>query len=481
MSISSSLSNATSGMTAASRSAEIISSNVANSLTEGYGRRTLNLSSAVVGGLGAGVEIGSVNRHVDRGILADRRLADASLGGFESLVSSMGRIEDIVGRVGEGGSISSRIVDLESALIDAAVDPSSSTRLSTVNDRLTSLTDGLNDASKNIQSLRTEIDGSIADQISVLNSSLAQVEKLNSDILNAQNSGVDPSGFLDQRQMIIDQIAEIVPLREMNRDGGRVALVTADGETLLDGKARVFGFTESPVIIADMTVQSGGLSSITLDGLPIATDGIGKLAGGTLGAAFQTRDVELVAVQSGLDVIAADLINRFQDPSVDLSLAAGDAGLLTDNGSAYNAANVLGLAGRISVNAAVNPDQGGALTKLRDGLNATTAGLTGDSSLILSLSAALAAPTSATADTPSLSAAGRAADLEAEIGVQRLDFESSLSFANARWSSLKEAEAAEGVDTDFELQMLLRVEQAYAANARVIQAVETMIQRLLEI
>jgi len=46
---------------------------------------------------------------------------------------------------------------------------------------------------------------------------------------------------------------------------------------------------------------------------------------------------------------------------------------------------------------------------------------------------------------------------------------------------LTEAEAAGGVDSDYEMQMLLRVEQAYAANARVIQAVETMMQRLMEI
>lgn len=476
MSISSSLSNAVSGMTAAARSAEIISSNVANSLTDGYGRRTLNLSSGA-----GGVEIGTVNRHVDRGIIADRRLAEASLGGFESLVSSMGRIEDIVGRIGESGSISSRIVDLESALIDAAVDPSSNTRLSAVNDKLSAVTDGLNSASRNIQNLRAELDGSIADQIDVLNSSLAQVEQLNADISYAQYTGGDASGFLDQRQMVIDKISEIVPLRELDRDGGRVALVTGSGETLLDGKAKVFGFATSPVIVADMTVQSGGLSGITLDGGPIAADGIGKLAGGSLGAAFQTRDVELVAAQNGLDTIAADLINRFQDPAVDPTLTVGDVGLFTDDGAAYDSTNKVGLADRISINAAIDPGQGGALTNLRDGVNATAAGLSGDSSLILGLSAVLAAPTSPTGGTPALTAAGRASDLEAEIGSQRLNYESSLSFANARWSSLKEAEASEGVDTDFEMQMLLRVEQAYAANARVIQAVETMMQRLLEI
>ncbi|MCF2871588.1 flagellar hook-associated protein FlgK [Octadecabacter sp. G9-8] len=481
MSISNSLSNALSGMTAASRMAEVVSSNVSNSLTDGYGRRTLNLSAAVVGGRGAGVEIGSVNRHVDRGIIADRRLADASLSGFETLVSTMGRVEDVVGSAGEIGSISSRIVDVEAALIDASVDPSSATRLSSLGDRLNDLTSSLNTATKSIQNLRVEADASIASQVDTLNTSLAQVEQLNKDVTSAQLSGIDPSGLIDQRQMVIDKIAEIVPVRELDRDGGQVALTTPSGETLLDGKAKVFGFVANPVITSDMTIASTGLSGITLDGAPLSADGIGKLGGGTLGASFQVRDVELVTAQDGLDAVAADLILRFQDTSVDPSLSAGEPGLLMDGGLAYDAMNLTGLAGRIGVNAAVDPAQGGALTNLRDGINATTPGPSGNSTLLQALSTALSAPIASGADPTQKSAAARAADFEASTGAQRLNFEAELSFSNARWSGLKEAEAAGGVDTDYEMQMLLRIEQAYAANARVLQTIDTLMQRLMEI
>ena len=481
MSISNSLSNALSGMTAASRMAEVVSSNLANSLTDGYGRRTLNLSSAVIGGRGAGVEIGGITRHVDRGILSDRRLADASLGGFGSLVQTMGQIEDIVGRAGETGSISAKIVAVESALIDAASDPSSIIRLSTLGTRLDNLAQGLNDASSQIQTLRVEADTSIADQVDRLNAALRQVEQLNGDITYSKNTGGDPSSLYDQRQQVIDQIAEIVPVRELQRDGGQVALMTPTGETLIDGAPKQFGFVPNTVVTADMTLASGGLSSITFDGAPIGADGIGKLSGGSLGAAFQARDGDLIAAQDNLDSIAADLMVRFQDPAVDPTLSAGQPGLLTDNGNAFDIANVTGLAGRLSLNAAVNPEQGGAITNLRDGVNATSPGPSGNASLLQSLSAALSAPRAGVGDPTQASAAGRAASFEAVIGTQRLDYESELSFANARWTSLKEAETAGGVDSDYEMQMLLRVEQAYAANARVVQAVETMMQRLMEI
>ncbi|MFD2438939.1 flagellar basal body protein [Paracoccus kondratievae] len=45
MSISSAISNAVSGLTAASRGTEVVSANIANALTPGYARRELNLST----------------------------------------------------------------------------------------------------------------------------------------------------------------------------------------------------------------------------------------------------------------------------------------------------------------------------------------------------------------------------------------------------------------------------------------------------
>ncbi|HCP82167.1 MAG TPA: flagellar hook-associated protein FlgK [Octadecabacter sp.] len=481
MSISSSLSNALSGMTAASRMAEVVSSNVSNSLTDGYGRRSLNLSSSVVGGHGAGVEIGSITRHVDRGVLGDRRLAGASLGGYSALVSTMNRIQDAIGEVGNSGSISNRIVAVETALIGAASDPSSSINLSALAEKLSDVATSLNTASRDIQNERERADSSISDQVSRLNTALSQVQQFNKDITNANNSGYDPSGLMDQRQLVIDGISEIVPVREIRRTGGQVALMTPSGETLLDGEAKAFGFVQNPVITPDMTIQSGALSGITLDGQTIATDGVGKLSGGTLGATFQARDSELITAQKGLDAIAADLIGRFQDPNVDPTLAPGEAGLLTDAGAAYNVANIVGLSSRISLNMLVDPSEGGALSKLRDGLNATSIGPSGNASLLQALSGALADARTTATDPVQQSVAGRASSIEAEMGSKRVEFESEVSFASARWSSLKEAETADGVDTDYEMQMLLRVEQAYAANARVIQTVETLMQRLMEI
>ncbi|MFC3119278.1 flagellar basal body rod C-terminal domain-containing protein [Jhaorihella thermophila] len=56
-----------------------------------------------------------------------------------------------------------------------------------------------------------------------------------------------------------------------------------------------------------------------------------------------------------------------------------------------------------------------------------------------------------------------------------------LSFLSAQKLEFERLESEQGVDTDAELQNLMVVERAYAANARVVQAVETMMQALLEL
>jgi len=71
------------------------------------------------------------------------------------------------------------------------------------------------------------------------------------------------------------------------------------------------------------------------------------------------------------------------------------------------------------------------------------------------------------------------ADMLSGVATARLSADAESSFATARASALKQQELTNGVDTDAEMQKLLLIEQAYSANARVIQTVDDMIQTLL--
>ena len=66
-------------------------------------------------------------------------------------------------------------------------------------------------------------------------------------------------------------------------------------------------------------------------------------------------------------------------------------------------------------------------------------------------------------------------------GTERHLAEQSLSFATTREAELKARLLSDGVDTDEEMQRLLLIEQTYGANARLVQTIEDLLDRLMSI
>jgi flagellar hook-associated protein 1 FlgK len=482
MSLGFALSNALSGLTAASRMAEVVAANVANAQTEGYGRRSVELSAQSVGARGAGVQIEGIYRASDRVLLGDRRGAEAELAGGNRRLASLERLEAAWGLGTDGATLDARIAALEDVLVAAAGEPASDIRLAKVLSRLDDVAATLRSNSDAIGQERERADADIATGVQALNTALRQVEKLNGQIGKAQAGGEEALALIDQRQNVIDRISAIVPVREMERERGMVALITTSGLTLLDERAVEVGFVAAHTITADMSFAAGTLNGLTIKGEPVAGGGaVGRLTGGSLAAAFALRDEVLPAGQAALDAVARDLIERFEDPAIDATLPAGGAGLLTDGGAPLDPLDTRGLAGRLAVNAAVDPARGGALYRLRDGVGATVAGPVGRGAQLDAWVDALAARQPLAGGGPSRSAAGHAAVATGTLGAARLEAEDEVGFAAARFNGLRERELAQGVDTDAEMQTLLLVEQSYAANARVIETVDALIRRLMEI
>lgn len=481
MSLSASLANALSGLAASSRRAEVVSSNVSNALTEGYARRELHLSPQSLGGTGAGVRIDGVSRSVNAALLADRRLADSEAGNSGMRTDFLSRVERLIGSPEDAGSLSARIAELESALVQATSRPDSQARLQSVVDAANRVTGHLNALGDGVQQARMDADDSIAKQVETLNDSLGRIDRLNAEILAQRASGRDATALMDERQRLVDRVAEIVPIREVPRDRDQIALFTTGGAILLEGNPAVIGFTPVGVITADMTIGSGALSGFTINGMPVPSGDDGVLGGGRLGAAIAIRDTLAPEAQAQLDALARDLIERFETPAIDPTLAPGQPGLFTDGGLALDPLVEEGLAGRIRLNAIVDPAQGGQLWHLRDGLGTAMQGNAGNATLLSALSTALSDPRvpSSGAFIGARSAAGLAADVLSGIASARQQEEFRQSYTVARQGALTELQLADGVDTDAEMQQLLLVEQAFAANARVIQTVDDLIQQLI--
>ncbi len=477
MSITSALNNAVSGLSASSRMAEIISSNTANALTDGYARRELQTSSITSGG----VRIDGVIRQINESVLQEKRETDAAAANATTRSTTLSKIEKLLGTPGESGSLSGTLSALETALIDASATPENTSNLLAAVNAAKAVTNKLGDVSEGVQTIRLDADKSIAQQVKTLNDTLAQVEALNKAITRASTVGSDASSLMDQRQNLIDQIAEIVPLRSLQRSGNQIALYTAGGLSLLDGTAATIEFSAANVMGSDMTLAGGQLSGLSVNGRSVATTTGGLMAGGSLAAAFEVRDETAPAVQTDLDAFASNLIERFSGSAV----TSSGLGLFTDAGNALDVLNETGLAQRITINAAVDPTTAnGEAWRLRDGFSAPTEGAASNATLLSALANAFSqtiVPTSGNFSSSARNTSELASDLLSGISTARQSAESRQSYLVARQETATQQVLAQGVDTDHELQTLLNVEQAYAANAKVIQTIDEMMQAILEL
>lgn len=482
MSISGSISSALSGLTAASRAAELVSSNIANAMTPGYGRREINLASRQVGSTGQGVRVVSIQRMANLFAIGERRHADATLGQSSARAAFYRRLEVAIGVPDNASSLTARTGAFDAALLTAAARPDSEANLSQVAGSARAMASQIAASSGDVQSSRMRAEEQIARDVELVNTTLVRIADLNTQI-RMLAGGTDSSALQDQRQQAIDSISAILPLREIPREGGTVALVTVTGGVLLDGPPSTLGFQTAGIITPEMTLGSGALSGLTLNGRAVdMTNPNGSLSGGRLAANFAVRDEIGVQSQAKLDAIARDLVERFQDPAVDPTLAPGAAGLFTDRGLAFDPLNEVGLAGRLQLNAAVDPQQGGELWRLRDGIGAAAPGLASDSTLLSAMQTALTAqrqPVSGGFMPGTRSFSGLVGEHISTVSAERLAAEGDESFAIGMSDALIMAELEEGVDTDAEMQKLLLIEQAYTANARVMQVADEMIKTLL--
>lgn len=481
MSLSSSLNAAVAGLGLTSQRAELVARNVANADRPGYVRRDLNIGGPSVGVPGSTT---TVSRELEPRLLQLRREAQSQEAADRNLAAFATTFDAELGDPDQPGSLQDRIARLDAAFVGAATEPQSDVRLREVVQAAADLTSYINGLDDTITRARQEADTGIDDAVTGLNRDLADVATLNIAIKRQGLSGAGTADLKDQRSVLVDRISAQIPVRSLSRDDGGIALVSTGGIMLLDGRAAQLGFNRRAPITPDMSVPTQ-LSGLTVNGRDVSISGSGSgIAGGGLSALFAVRDTVAPEATERLDSLAADLIDRFEDPAVDATRTPAQPGLFTDRGGPLAAAPRAGLAGRLELNGLVDPSRGGDLWRLRDGLGAASADPRGNPSTLLAYGTALAAaevPALPGLPTIGLDFAGHAASLKSLASSARVQTEDRLAFSAGRSQALIDQRDGGAVDVDAEMRRLIEIEQAYAANARVIQAVGDMMNRLTEI
>jgi flagellar hook-associated protein 1 FlgK len=445
-------------MSATQARAQTASTNIANESTPGYVRRQTGLESINFGG---GVGAVGINRVQDAVLVANRRDAQGQAARSELVDASLTRSLSAFGQPGQGGGVFGAFDQFSGDLQTLKASPESLASQSITVASLKDLTQAIADASGSIQNERTVADAAIAADVDLFNQLAENLFELNADIRNASANARDSNALLDQRDQMLDEMSKIIPFDVQYEDSGAVGVKTSTGLNIVGATVKAIEFSPATRVAASdtTTVLGGRLSIPTLDGRPIGPNsGIHGLSEGRLSANLDIRDSVMTEQATALDQFAFDLASSFD--------ALGEP-ILQDAGAPIDPLNIVGLSERLTVNAALDPAQGGTVSRIRDGLTALTPGNVSDDTLLTQF---------ADATSPF---ANRLGDMISDVSSQSFRAQRIHAGNVAREITLTEAEGSiSGVDLDFELQSLLAIEQAYSANARVIQTVSDMLDTL---
>lgn len=312
MGLSSTLSNALSGMTASQRGIDVLSRNVANAGTPGYHRQSLVVQETAYG-TSAQVRTAGLDRAFNEALQKQHLVAVSSTGYHSIRADFLDRLQMHMGMPGDANSLDTLYANFENAFQALATTPNDLTTRSAVINAAQQLVEQLNTLSGAVQEMRRESEYQLSNAVSELNREMTALADINIRILDLSQDETARAALMDERDRLVTSIAEKIDVKVTYRTDGTVALMTESGIGLLDVVPSQFSFQSGGGIHAT-ALQSGegtaGVGRLTLKtpaGLELDVAAQDLIGGGKIAGLLELRDNTLVNVQHQLDEIAAGL------------------------------------------------------------------------------------------------------------------------------------------------------------------------------
>ena len=485
MSIDAALYTAMSSLDMQQQQADVISSNIANASTPGYADRTLPQLEEVAGGNASGVMAAPLQRLSNEVATNTANQTAGAQAYSQTMVNGLTSYTQVLGQPSDTTSLPSQLSAFNSALTSLSASPDEAALQTGAVTAAQNLVSTFNTLSASVESAREQADQNIEAGVTTVNQTLNQLAQNEAGLQQAAASGESTASFQDTQSQLLSTLSQQLPIKVYQESNNGLIVTTDGGTTLLDGSADQLSFTPTQTIPANMQQTAdpsagmiGGLSAVTVGGQPIAISQNGSIA-----ANLQLRDVTLPAFNQQLDQLAGNTIVAFQQ--ADPTVGSGQTGIFTDNGASVdpnNPAQIPGLAANISLNASVDPSQGGEAWRMLDGAQATTQGTTSNNSSVLAFVQGLNQTQSYDTST-GLPGSMTLTDATSEVtGLQQSTL---TNWTATNTSATQQAQAAQtalsnatGVNIDDEMQKLLVVQESYAATTQVIQAAAKMMDEL---
>ncbi len=319
-----------SGLLTSQTALETVGHNISNANVEGYSRqRTVQATNVPqftgVGWQGNGVVTSDIQRVSDQFLINQYRADAGAFASLENTVSSLQQIESMLGD--EESGLNAAMQQFFSAIQAASNDPTSLPARQQVLSQAQALEGRLNELTRRIDSQIEGGGAGIATTTDSINRLSSNIAELNSKIASAygQSGGASPNDLLDKRDILINELSELVGVTTTVQDGHQVNVFIGEGQSI------VLGDRATMLSTAPSKTESG--QTDILIGNAVVTSGI---SGGTLGSMLELNGGVLKETQNTLGQIAlglADAVNRQQALGVDLNGRIGNS-VFTDVNSA---------------------------------------------------------------------------------------------------------------------------------------------------
>lgn len=466
------LNTANKGLTAQQMSLHTVGHNIANSNTRGYSRQRVELQADRafryhgVGQLGTGVRMTGITRSVSTHINRQVRNELGNLAKYGSRSEALDQLEMIFNEPSKSG-LNYNLGEMFTSWNQLSENPELDSAKTVVVEKSKTLADTINDMANKINTakdgVKEEIDGSIQE----FNKSLEQLESLNKQIGNLALRGDVPNDLLDQRDLLLEDMANIANIEASYDEYGR-ANVSLGNETLVDSKdGKLAGLdfdgekialkdTEGNIIKDDTSdiLRSGSLKG-HLEGIEDINDNMDKFKNFTKNMA---KAINLIHSDGGNSI---DFF-EFEESEDGFKLKVNQE--IADDPSKVNSGKTLdGPSGDGSRAQAISKLQDTKLDFLGGEMeyDPETMGI----------------KESATGKT----IRGEYGSIVTKIGVSKKHSDDMIDnqLAVAQQLLMKK-ESVSGVSMNEEISDMIKFQQAYNANAKVISVISEMLDTLIQ-
>ena len=497
---------ARSGLAATQRALAQASQNIANAGTDGYTRKTLENNAVAYSGQPLGVRSAEARRDVDLALLAERDGRGAAAAAAATRESLLAGIEAVQGRPEDATSLGNALGGLREALTTLRATPADANLARAALSAAQTVANRMQDAGTAIQAARQQAQDGIATEVGRANDALRQIAEFSQQIRADISAGRSTADLEDRRDLAISALSQTLPLRPLRQPDGGMVLMGRNGLSLpLPLRGEDILATDGAVAGPSSYYGPGG----SLPGVRIGPlDVTRQILGGRLGEYVALRDQVLPRMQAELDVSAAELARRMDAQG--LRLFTDASGNIPDRTLGYVGGGYAGFAQAIRVNSAVESNP----AALRDGTHAVSAvsgGPTafspnpsgGPAGFVTLLDRVLDHSLGNTASdgnpwpgfpsgglgpdgslTSAIANASTVEDYATQLVRVHTEARAEATTAKDNATAMQQGITARiskqsGVDSDTEMAALVQLQNAYAANARVMTTAQAMFDALM--